>query len=165
MEKYGIIFRKRLCEKCFYVFTTTNPTFSPNDLYYGMIFFFTAAKEVAVISGESHALKEFRQIIEDYATTEVQKRYAVKGIQHAWEFFADKSRNGYSFHIWSMFPQCPNCENSDTTTMKVIDSLEENIAPQPILYTQWNLYSDKEKRKILHDFFDKYIDDERAKYK
>lgn len=164
MEQYKVIYRKRLCEKCSHIFSTTNPAVSMEHLYYGTIFFFTAAKEIAIIQGKDSKLQEIAEIIENYAKTKHKQTFIVRTIHTAWEHFADKSEKGYSFHIWGMFPKCPNCGNHDTSTIKMVDVLIEEIEAQPILYTQWDLHSHKEKEKILHAFFDQYMEEIERKY-
>jgi hypothetical protein len=158
-EKYKIGYHRWLCQKCACIYTTTNPEFNIDIYYYGTVFFFTAAKEVAAIVGKDPKLQEFVGIIEEYPNNEMKKKYKVDVIRHAWEYFADKSLKGYPFHIWGMYPVCPKCGNRDAIEM--IELQVEEIESQQILYTQWNLHSYKEKKKILHAFFDEYLENVR----
>jgi hypothetical protein len=156
-EKYKIGYRRWICEECSCIYTTTNPEFNSELLYYGTIFFFTEANEIAAIEGNDAKLQEFAEIIENYAKNEIQKRHTIDVLHHAWEHFADKSQKGYPFHIWGMYATCPNCENRDT--LKMIDLQIEEIESQPILYTQWDLNSYRKKKKILHAFFDNCLEE------
>jgi hypothetical protein len=165
MEKYEIVYEKRLCKKCNHLITTTTPNFNIDLLYYGTIFFFTAAKEVAAILGKDTKLQEFAEIIKMYPNKQMKDRYQISVLHHAWEYFADKSQKGYPFYIWGMFPTCPNCGNKDTTVMDLIEVQIEEIESQPILYTQWDLNSYNEKQRILHAFFDEYLENIRKKYR
>jgi hypothetical protein len=158
MEKYKVFYDKRICKKCETHFAVTNPNFSMEHLYYGTIFFFTAANEIAAIHGKNITLQEFAEIIEDYSTNEIRKRYTIDVLHHAWEYFTDKSQKGYPFHIWGMKSICPNCGNDDLWQMDIIEEQNE-IESQPILYTQWDLNSYGKKEKILHAFFDNCLEE------
>jgi predicted nucleic-acid-binding Zn-ribbon protein len=164
MEKFKIEYRKHTCKKCGHFYTTTNPAFSPEHFYYGTIFFFTEGKEIATIIGKNSILQEFVDIIETYPNKDLQRKYGAVRVWHlAWERFADKSQKGYPFYIWGMSSVCPQCGNDDFWQIDMI-MVEEEIEAQPILYTQWNLYSHREKEKILYDFFEEYVDNFKKKY-